>query len=347
MRPTTTMPKRLLLPLILILALLSSSSTTTTDARAIFHKRTPDSNDDNSAHDTLIEIPPGRNPDHIRYPPGNNPGSFRTNSKRRKRSDTQLKVEAEAVEGTGTRIEKRNLVSQLLNTNRLHRRPGTHHLYNLKMNDETSSDTNGSGSGEAEEYSYWNIEEEDDEEEGIDEEDDLERHGGIYEGDDDEGFEVVGIVNQVLGGASTPIVIEPFIRHPAHGSSLFDTDINSGSSGNGNDRAGDHDKKSSNAEDSNGDDDEEDLERIRASQPWYQHQYPSSSSLKHHNDNNSNDNNSNDDNDILKSQIWIVDEWDEDFDDFIDWIDDLDHVRARPAGGEHSGNTFPLRRLFS
>lgn len=208
------------------------------------------------------------------------------------------------------------------------------------MEDETNSDTKSNGSGEAEKYSYWNAED--------DEEGDLERHGGIYEDDDDEVFEDVGIVRQVIGGAGTPIVIEPFVRHPAHGNSLFDIDISSSS--NGNDRPGDHDEKGSNAGDNNSDDDDkEDLDRIRASQPWYQYQYLSSSSPKHHNNENNDDTD-----DILKSQIWIVDEWDEDFDgveetidDFIDWIDELDHVRAHPAGGDHFGNNFPLRRLFS
>ncbi|KAH7048100.1 hypothetical protein BKA57DRAFT_464129 [Linnemannia elongata] len=348
MRPTTkTTPKRLLVPLILILTLLSST-TTTTDARAIPQKRTPDSNDGNS--DTLIVYPPsGHNPDHILYPPGKDPGSLHTDNKRRKRSDTQLRVEAEAEEGSGAKIEKRNLFSQVLNSGRLHRRPSTHHLYNLHTNDVANIDTKGSGNGRAEEYPYWSAEEEDEEE--IDEEVDLERHVGIYEDDDDDnlGSEDVGIVRQVIGGDSTPIIIEPFIRHPAHGSSLFDTDISSSS--NGNDLASDLDEKNSNAGDNNNndEDDEEDLERIQASQPWLQHQYSSSSSPKHHHNNKNND-----DADILKSQIWIVDEWDEDFDgveetidDFIDWIDDLDHVRARLAGDGHSGINFPLRRLFS
>ncbi|KAG9069035.1 hypothetical protein KI688_009925 [Linnemannia hyalina] len=264
------------------------------------------------------------------------PGPLHTDNKRRKRSDTQLRAEAE--EGTGARIEKRSLFSRLLNSNLLHRRPTMRHLYNLNMDDDTNGDTNDGG---AERYAYWNAEEE--EEERIDEEDDLERRVGIYEDDDDEGFEDVGIVNQVIRGTSTPLIIEPFIRHPAHGSSLFDTDIGSGS--NGNDRAGDHDEKISYDDDG---DDEEDLDRIRASQPWYLHQYTSSSSPKHHNDKNNDD-----DADIIESQIWIIDEWDEDFDgveetidDFIDWIDDLDHVRARSAG-DHSGNNFPLWRLFS
>ncbi|KAF9133030.1 hypothetical protein BGX30_012436 [Mortierella sp. GBA39] len=305
MRLTATTPKRL--PLILIFALLFSSATTS-DARAISHKRTPNSNDDNGGRNTLIEYPPGHNRDHILYPPGKVPGSLHTDNKRRKQSDTPLRAEAE--EGTGARIEKRNLFSQLLNTHLLHRLPSMRHLYSLNMNDDTDSDTNGNGSGGAEGYSYRNAEEED-EEERIDEEDDIERHVGIYDDDDDddEGFEDVEIVTQVIRGASAPIIIEPFIRHPAHGSSLFDTDISSGS--NGNDCAGDHDEKISYTADNN------------------------------------------DDTDFLNSQIWIVDEWDEDFDgveetidDFIDWIDNLDHVRARPTGG-HSGNNFPLLRLFS
>ncbi|KAF9551945.1 hypothetical protein EC957_000114 [Mortierella hygrophila] len=322
MRPTTTTPKTL--PFIFLLALIFSS-TTTSDARAISHKRTPDSNDDNGGSNPLIVYPPGYNPDHILYPPGKAPGSLHADNKRGKRSDAQLRAEAE--EGTGARIEKRNLFSRLLNSNLLHRRPSIRNLYNLNMNDDTNSDTNGNGSGETEGYAYWNAEEEEEEEEGIDEEDDMKRRVGIYEDDDDddEGFEDVEIVNQVIRGASTPMIIEPFIRHPAHGSSLFDTDTSSGH--NDNDCAGDNDEK--------------------ISQPWYLHQYPPSSSLKHHNNEN------NDDTDALEGQIWIVDEWDEDFDgvegtidDFIDWIDDLDHVRARPAG-DHSGNNFPLLRLFS
>ncbi|KAF9148613.1 hypothetical protein BG015_009636 [Linnemannia schmuckeri] len=352
MRPTiTTTSKRLFISLVLIFALLSSSALiTTANARVIPQKRAPDSNDDNNRGNLLI-YPPGHYGGHTPFPPHKDPGSFHTN-KRRKRSDPLQVSVTEAQAEAETRIEKRNLFSRLLNTDRLypHRRPSFHHFYNLNViDDENDENTNGSGGIGAEEYSYWNSEEE--EEEEIDEEDDLERHGGIYEDDDDDegGFEDVRFVNQMVGGASTPIVIEPFIHHSAHGSSLFDTDGSSSSSNSDQEQHEDSSTGVSNNSDSN--DEGEDFDRIRASQPLYQHQYLSSS--KHHTDSNNNDDN------ILKNQIWIVDEWDEDFDgveetidDFVDWIDDLDHVRARPASsgsasaGDHSGNNYPLRHLF-
>ncbi|KAF8945837.1 hypothetical protein BGZ47_001864 [Haplosporangium gracile] len=361
MRPTviTILPKRLFIPFILILALLSSSTLiTTANARAIFQKRASDSNDDNN-RGNLIVYPPGHYDGHTPFPPNKDPGSFHTDKRRKRSAPLQAsatEAQAEAEAEAGTRIEKRSLFSRLLNTDRLHphRRPSTHHLYNLNVfDDENDGSNNGNGGVGVKDYSYWNTEEE--EEEGIVEEDDLERHGRTYEDDDDDerAFEDVGIVNQIAGGASTSVIIEPFIRHPAHGSSLFDTDGSSSYSNSNSDQE-QHDDSStgvsnSNSNDSN--DEDEDLDRIRASQPWYQHQYPSSS--KHHTDSNNNDDN------ILKDQTWIVDEWDEDFDDveenlddFIDWIDDLDHARARPASsdstsaGENSGNNYPLRHLF-
>ncbi|KAG0285452.1 hypothetical protein BGZ96_010296 [Linnemannia gamsii] len=268
-------------------------------------------------------------------------------------SSYTLQAEATETGEPGRTFEKRNLFSRLLNTirdrsrNPRDRRPSHKHNVN-GFNDEYDGNT-----GDLEEYSYWNAEEED--EEGIDEEDDLERHGGIYGDDDDDddnddnldkgGFENLGLVSQVVVKASAPIVIEPFIRHPAHGSSLFDTD-------NSQDQVEDSNNHGE-SNNNNIDKEDEDLARIRASQPWYQQQlHPSSSSSKHHADNDNESNNEYDSN-ILRSQIWIVDEWDEDFDgveetidDLIDWIDDLDHVRARPASAPVASGSSGVRNLF-
>ncbi|KAF9133935.1 hypothetical protein BGW39_008568 [Mortierella sp. 14UC] len=251
-------------------------------------------------------------------------------SKRRKRS---LDEEQEP-----QRIEKLNLFSRLLNADRLHRMPHRRvHISNNNNNNNNriyQSSNNDNENSEAEEYFYWKAEEE---EEGIHDEDGLERHGGIDKDVDDEeeneqdGRVVLfrnvapGTVRQA--GASTSINIEPFL-HPAAAahSSLYD-DKNDGVV-----------KEDSNAATATGDNDAEDdeaMDRVQASHPWSHQQHPSSSS-KHHATNN-----------FLKSQIWIVDEWDEDFegvedetmDDLIDWIDDLDHVRARSSASPGSGSS--------
>ncbi|KAG0287438.1 hypothetical protein BGZ97_007095, partial [Linnemannia gamsii] len=304
-------------------------------ARALPQKRSPDTNDDdsnNGSHSDLIVYPPGKHDGHTPYLPGKGGGSLSTDKRRKKRSDTKV-VQAEATAtGAGKTLEKRNLFSRLFNTN--HDR-GHHPRHRQPQPSNKLSNENDRNTGSVEEYSYWNAEEED--EEGIDDEDDLEQHSGIYEDDyddddDDKGrYEDLGLVSQGVARASTPIVIEPFIRHPAHGSSLFDTESNSQDQAEDSNNHGESNNKIDN--------EDEDLDRIRASHPWYQQQqlHPSSSSSsKYHavddNDSHENDNNNEDDNNILTNQIWIVDDWDEDFDgveetidDLIDWIDDLDH----------------------
>ncbi|KAG0249102.1 hypothetical protein BGZ95_007689, partial [Linnemannia exigua] len=175
-------------------------------------------------------------------------------------------------------IEKRNIFSRLLNTDRSHEphhRTPSHQIHYQTYN---NIGYDGVDSSEAEEYHYWNAEEQEEgEEEGIDVEDDVERHGGIYEdvedddedfGDDDGRAVLFGNASPSTivraAGTSTPIVIEPFL-HPASHNSLFEDTRHR--------RDGDQVQE---VEDSNtaavaaaadNDSEDEDMDRIRASQP--------------------------------------------------------------------------------
>ncbi|KAK3826707.1 MAG: hypothetical protein J3R72DRAFT_457577 [Linnemannia gamsii] len=317
----TTTPQRLFLPLVLVLTLLASSSSiiATTDARAVPIKRSPGTDDKDPVY-----IPPGHdyNPHTPCVWPDQCGGELHTNGggggKRQKRSFEPQAQQAQEQ----PQIEKRNLFSRLFNTERSHHshhRTSSHKVHYQSYN---NIDKDGIDNSEAEEYHYWNVEEQEEgeEEEGIDVEDDMERHSGIYEDVDDDDDEDVGdddgravlfgsaspstIVR--AAGANAPIVTEPFL-HPTSLSSLIEDKETGG------DQV--HEKKEEDnstaavaiaaaAGDNN--DEDEDMDRIRASQPWYQHpeQYPSSSSAsassRHHTNN-------------ILSQIWIVDEWDEDF----------------------------------
>ncbi|KAF9906597.1 hypothetical protein EC991_000473 [Linnemannia zychae] len=322
-------------------------------ARAVSVRRSPRGDDEGGP----IYIPPGRKPHTPCYPPGQCGGQLHADDddKRRKRS---LDGEPEP-----QRIEKRNLFSRLLNTGSLHRT-----TYPRVQNSNSNSNNNnrvyqsyGDDNESNEEYLYWRAEEE----EGIDEEDDLERHGGIYEDvDEDEGEDgIVVMFGDVTSGtvkqpgASTSIVIEPFPYPAAAG--LFDSKDdgqmreNSNTASTAAARDDDNDRE-------NDEDTAMDMDRIRANHPWYHNQqHPSSPSDYQETDN------------IIKSLTWIVDEWDEDLDgvedeildDLTDWIDNLDHVRARsaaPNAGSSAGSSYadasgsegivlnqlPLRSLF-
>ncbi|KAF9093949.1 hypothetical protein BGX29_009730 [Mortierella sp. GBA35] len=319
-------PHQLVLPLFLFFALLSTSTTTTSDARAVSVNRSPSP----GADENMTVNPNNWRPHSPYVDPSNPPGGLEIGggNKRRKKSDSQAQGVAQVATIQGQHHNERNIFSRLLSNDR--------HFVSTPPHDYQTNSNNEDEENDSEEYVYWNADGE--EEEGIDEDDDLERRGGVYEDTDDEdAFDEIIITN--TRAASTSIVIEPFLRIHR---SLFDH-LSRLDPDQKDQEEEEEDSNSISSEDDsfldvNADMDED---RIRAGHPWYnQHdQLPSS---KQHAAN------------VLKSQTWIIDEWDEDFegvedtlmDELMDWIDDISHVPAR-SGSDSAATTSGLSSFFS
>ncbi|KAF9925184.1 hypothetical protein FBU30_004991 [Linnemannia zychae] len=289
------------------------------EARAISVKRSPGG---------PVVRPPGHNDPHT---PNYTPGSaFKTNGQRKRAeavpADHQDRPGRQ--DGLGQpRIEKRNIFSQLLDIDRdSHHLP---HLYKTYLDHHRNSVANDNND--------W-----------VDENDNQERHEKTDEDDENEYRDLISIESLDDADTSTPVVIEPSL-HPTL-ESLFDSHNNDNKHNNliDQDREQEGNIFGSNYDDEDDNDNEiEVLNRMQASYPWPHLHHPSLSSPSSSSSSGSEDPMQHVEN-ILKSQIWIIDEWDEDFDvldDLIDWIEDVDHVRAPTTSSTPTRS--PFSRFFS